>query len=73
MAKKVSPYMTQNCNTAHKAQLPMGLTIISPVAVKIRNAGMVKNCQEQGIRSIVLTMWNACEGCNQIYSSCNKC
>jgi len=36
--KKVPPYMTQNCNTTHKAQLPTGLIIFSPVAVKIRNA-----------------------------------
>jgi len=36
--KKVPPYMRQNCNTTHYAQLPTGLIIFSPVAVKIRNA-----------------------------------
>jgi hypothetical protein len=71
--KKVPPYMTQNCNTTHKAQLPMGLIIFSPVAVKIWNAWIVKSCLEQGTRSIVLTIWHACEESNQIYSSCNKC
>lgn len=63
----------QNCNTINKAQLPTGLIIFKPVAVKIRNAWIVKSCLEQGIRSIVPTIWHACEEINLIYSSCNKC
>ena len=66
--KKVPPYMIQNCNTTNKAQLPMGLIVFSPVAVKIRNAWIVKSCLEQGTRSIILKIWHACEESNLIYS-----